>query len=152
MHHPVSSRLLGLALILICGGTLLGCPGGMSGTLKEQLQRSTMMYFDGIRWKKFSQAAVVIPPEKRLDFIQSRESSQDTFFVTSCEVKSVNLDDDKEEARVEVVYQWYKLPSVTIKTTRLEQTWEFNDQWYLKEQRELKDQEKAPEEPITDLL
>ena len=149
---PLLKQLSCLLLFIALGANSFGCPGGMTGTLSEQLQRSTLMYFDGIRWKKFSQAAVVIPPEDRLDFIQSREGSQDTFFVTSCEVKSVNLDKDKEEAIVEVVYQWYKLPSMTIRTTRLEQTWEFTDQWYLTNQKEVKDPNKVMEEPITDLL
>ena len=144
--------LLALSILLI-GGMHQGCAGGMGGSVKDQLQRSTMMYFDGIRWKRFSQSALFIPVEERIQFVQKREKARDNFFVTDCEIKGLIYDSDSETAIVEVQYKWYKLPSMTIRTTRLQQKWEYKDGWLISEQEEVqKPDPRQPEGEPTDLL
>lgn len=125
----------------------------MGGSVKDQLKRSTMMYFDGIRWKRFGQAALMIPAAERVSFVDKREGAREQFFVTDCEIKSLHYDSDSESALVEVEYEWYHLPSMTIQTTRLQQHWYFEDTWLIKEQKELHTEEKkaSQEDPI-DLL
>ena len=155
MKHVEAKISLSLALVILlgCMVSLQGCAGGMGGTVQDQLQRSTMMYFDGIRWKKFSQAALFIPLENRIEFVQKREDARDEFTVTDCEVKGVLYDSGTETAVVEVEYKWYKLPSMTIRTTRLQQKWEFKDGWLITEQEELKALESEDvEEKPSDLL
>ena len=66
--------------------------------MSDKLKRATTLYFDGIRWKRFSQSALLIPPDKRAAFVQSREEARSSFFVTECEVLGMHLDKEKEKA------------------------------------------------------
>ena len=143
--------LLALSLMLPALGSLAGCAGGMGGSVKEQLQRSTLMYFDGIRWKRFSQSALMIPPAERILFVQKREEARDRFFVTECEVKGMVYDGDSETAMVEVEFKWYNLPSMTIRTTRLQQKWEYQESWLMVEQHEVSrlKEDKSPDKPTS---
>ena len=147
-----TQRLLLVSSLLMTALVVLpGCAGGMGGSIKEQLQRSTLMYFDGIRWKRFSQSELMIPPAERISFVQKREDARERFFVTECEVKGMVYDGDSETAMVEVEYKWYNLPSMTIQTTRLQQRWEYQESWLMVEQHEVstsKD-EKGPEKPTS---
>ena len=143
--------LLVTSLLVTALAPVAGCAGGMGGSIKEQLQRSTLMYFDGIRWKRFSQSALMIPPAERVSFVQKREEARERFFVTECEVKGMVYDGDSETAMVEVEYKWYNLPSMTIKTTRLQQRWEYKESWLMVEQHEVSSvkDDKAPEKPTS---
>ena len=143
--------LLMVTLLATTVASLTSCAGGMGGSIKEQLQRSTLMYFDGIRWKRFSQSALMIPPKERVSFVQKREEARDRFFVTECEVKGMVYDGDSETAMVEVEYKWYNLPSMTIETTRLQQRWEYKESWLMVEQHEVSTlkEDKAPEKPTS---
>lgn len=96
-----------------------GC--GTTVSSVELLRISADQYYQGIRWKAFSQAAALLPPERRAAFLKAREAERETFNVLDYEIHSVEFDVKKENAIVIVDYTWNRLPSTSLEKSRIQQ-------------------------------
>ena len=83
-------------------------------------------FMNSMRWKRFKIAASLITPEHRQDFIATFRPLKDIHIT---DVRLVDLqpaaDGRRFEASMEMDY--YLLPSVTVKTLHLVQTWLYSD-------------------------
>ena len=142
-------RLL-TALLLACV-TLTCTPQHASPT--EQLRFATVTYNEGLRWKRYADAASVLPAESRARFVRTKEDERDELFFVEYELRSVDVAAEGADAHVEVDYKWYRLPSTTLETTRMRQHWVFaNDVWQLVDQEKVErkaedDADVAPKDP-----
>ena len=124
-----------LAGSCLCASVMLAC--NPSQTPLARLQRASVSYYDGLRWKQFGQSAQRIPPLLRQRFIEEREEERERFFVVDYDVAQVELAPSEERARIIVKFTWYRLPSTTLEKTRMLQEWQSLDgTWMLLSQEE----------------
>lgn len=114
---------------------------------------SADQYYQGIRWKAFSQAAAVLPPDRRAAFLKAREAERDLFSVLDYEIHSVEFDAAQESAVVIVDYTWNRLPSTSLEKSRIQQRWQSQKTgWMLVEQHELELPKAKKDKSGADLL
>jgi hypothetical protein len=111
--------LVALALAVGCG----------IGPAKSELDRAVMLYNDGIRWKRFEQAAAFVPPEARDAFLARYQASEDRLAVESIEVRRVVPVEGAERPTfdVTVVAAAYVLPSNVLSRQTIVERWQLAD-------------------------
>lgn len=77
-----------------------------------------------LRWKQFKVAASHMQPEFREEFLATFDELRDIHIV---DVRVVDVQSFEENRRLETTLEmdYYLLPSVTVKTFRFNQSWEF---------------------------
>lgn len=123
---PVLFALVALSLSL-------GACGSMKENNKYQsLDASVRSYGQHVRWRRFADANSLHKPRegepKSIDW-QDMKSVR----VTQYDIVNIVLDKEKDEAKVSVVYAYYKEPSPVVKDATLTQLWwydEKDEHWY----------------------
>lgn len=77
-----------------------------------------------LRWKQFKVAAGHMKPEHSKAFLATFDELRDIDIVDVREV-SVETFDENRRIEVTIEIEYYLLPSVTVKTFRFDQIWEF---------------------------
>lgn len=77
-----------------------------------------------LRWKKFKGAAEYMRPEHRKAFLATFDKLKDIHIIDVREV-SVEPFDENQRFDTTLEMDYYLLPSVSVKTFRFEQSWEF---------------------------
>lgn len=116
-----------VAILLVVASA--GC-GAMASQSGESLTDSIRSYNDGIRWSRFENAAIHIPPAQRSQFMDDWDQRSKDLKITDYEVVKVQPHGDRE-AKVEVKLEWYKDSEGTVHETRAEQTWERHGKLWL---------------------
>lgn len=112
---------IGLWLIL----TLLACGQHMQSVVKAgEMSRDT--FISSMRWKRYNTAASLIQKEFRQEFKETFTELKD-LQITNVEL--IDLQEFEEGRRFEttIEIEYYLLPSVTLKTFRFDQTWQYFD-------------------------
>ena len=114
VSSPLSAarlRTLGLLTLLILISTTLGCafgeirlgdPFDRQLTFDESQRRYTVL----VRFSEFQKAKDFVAEDHRADFLATMKSLEDARF-TDFESESVELDDEKQSATVQVTYTIY---------------------------------------------
>lgn len=136
----LGGRSLHLACVALLAALLLtGCAAAQKKSPSERLHDAAVGYYDGLRWKVYRQAAAFLPAGEQADFIRRKEAERDAVSVLEYELRRLELGPDGEQAVVEVEYTWHKMPSTTLRTTRVQQRWQrVEDAWLMMEQTEVK--------------
>jgi len=127
--------------------TAVGC--GYYRSPADRLRMSVGDYNDAVRWHYWKVAAQYIPPERRAEFIERREAEGDNMRITEYEIRSVSHDEARQEAHVIVEFTWHRYPSLSLRHTRMRQTWSFaTGDWRMMAQEEVhvEDSERRPED------
>jgi hypothetical protein len=101
---------------------LAGACAGMSPQ-SETLSDTIRAYNDGIRWERYSNAAVYVPPKQRAQFVDDWDQRSKDLRITDYDVVKVDQRSTRE-ARVEIKVEWYRVSEGTVRETRALQTWE----------------------------
>ncbi|WP_428266914.1 hypothetical protein [Haliangium sp.] len=110
-----SPWLLALAALSACGAAHKDT---------EPLELSVRVYNDGIRWERFDDAALRLPPADRDDFLDQRDRLSDDLRVHHYEVVRVRHGPDGKRARVHVKYRWYLESNGILHETHTVQRWQ----------------------------
>jgi hypothetical protein len=123
--------LLLVALVLAACNQQRESPGDL-------LKLASFTYNEGLRWKRYTDSAAMLPADERDDFLRRMEDERDSLFFVDYEVRRVDLNADATKASVDVDYTWYRLPSTTLEHTRMRQKWtRLEDAWTLSEQERI---------------
>ena len=118
VNFNFSKGLCGVVLVLIIAacGTFAQAPPDKAD------EDSRKDFMSAMRWKQYPVAASLMKPEYRKDFLATFNNLKTLDIV---DVRLIDLQTSMEGRRFETTIEmyYYILPSITVKTFRLEQTW-----------------------------
>ncbi len=89
----------------------------------DTLGESIRAYNDGVRWERFSNAALHVPPKERSQFVDDADERAKDLRITDYELVRVEQKGDKV-AEVQVKMEWYLDSEGKVRETHARQTWE----------------------------
>jgi hypothetical protein len=104
--------------LLVC--IVAACHAPRSG---DTLGESVRAYNEGVRWERFSAAAVHVPPAERSQFVDDADQRAKDLRITDYEVIGVEQKGDRL-AEVQVKMSWYLDSEGKLRETHAKQTWE----------------------------
>ncbi len=126
-------RAILLCLVCACG----------AAQQPEPLTDAVRSYNDGVRWERFENAAIHVPPRDRSKFVDEADDRAHDLKITEYDIVKVEPRGEKE-ARVTVKLSWYKESEGTLHETQALQTWERHGKgWLLVDESRVK----GPEMP-----
>lgn len=115
MHKLIG--LLSMATLL-----LLGCAATERQT--RPFDDVVLDYMQRLRWHDWNGAAQHIPEEERDPFLQRMLEGED-LRMTDVRLEGVELQGDGTRAATRIAFEYYRLPSPTVKTVRAKQEWAY---------------------------
>lgn len=104
-------------LLVVC---LAACAAPKAG---DTLGESVRAYNDGVRWERFTNAALHVPPKERSQFVDDADARAKDLKITDYELVRVEQKGDKV-AEVQVKMEWYLDSEGKVRETHARQTWE----------------------------
>lgn len=105
---------------------------------ENDLSESIRTFNEGVRWERFSAAAISIPPPQRSQFVDEMDQRASDLKITDYEVVNVVPRGDRE-ARVQIKLSWYRVSEGTVRETHAIQTWEHHGKvWLMVEEARLR--------------
>ena len=98
---------------------LIGCAHNQQG---DELEAANNVFAKSIRWSDLKGWGQQVVPERRAEFVTLAATDEDNLKVNDYEVEDVQISGDKAIVRGRV--SWYRLPSITNKTERMNVLWE----------------------------
>ncbi len=124
------TRSLPVLLIL---GLAAGCFQRQSRS--ETLLHDVRHYHEGMRWRRYEDAAAHVPPSSREDFLDERDELDDDLNIAEYEIKRLKINTADDTALVQVKLRWHLDSEGIVHDTVVEQVWERRDgTWYLVEE------------------
>lgn len=108
-------------LLLVWG--LAGCSGG-AGKQNEDLLENVRTFQEGIRWRKYDQAAEYLPSAARERFLDTHDDIDSDFRIDDYELERVKVTGEHTRATVQVKYTWHLESRGIVHDTVLEESWE----------------------------
>jgi hypothetical protein len=106
------------AILVVC---LVAC--GAAQHAAEPLGDAVRSYNDGVRWERFSNAAVHLPPKERATFVDEADERAKDLKITDYDIVKIEPKGENE-AKVQIKLSWYKDSEGTVHETHSTQTWE----------------------------
>jgi hypothetical protein len=107
----------------------------------ETLAESVRAYNEGVRWERYANAAIHVPPAERSEFVDELDQRSKDLRITDYEIIRVDQKSDKM-AQVQVKMSWYLDSEGTLKETSAVQTWErHGKEWWVIEEKRLRGKE-----------
>ncbi len=120
---------------------LVAC--GAASHPTEPLGDAVRQYNDGVRWERFANAAIHLPPKERATFVDEADERAKDLKITDYDVVKIEPRGERE-AKVQVKMSWYKESEGTVHETHAIQTWEREGKaWLLVQETRLR----GPEMP-----
>jgi hypothetical protein len=118
----------------------------------EDLVFHSRAYQEGLRWRRFDDAAARVPPPAREAFLDERDQLDHDLRIDDYEITRVKLGKDHYEGEVQVVYSWHLDSVGVVHETTVTQHWERHGPgWYvLSERRRSGDEMPGVAEPAPD--
>lgn len=113
-------------MLLFCVIALTGgCESMTNKKICWQLEQNSKSYNHMIRWNEMDKAAVALPPENLRDEFREKVRASKGVKITDVRVKSQECSPRKGEATVLIDIEYYREPSVTVKTIEDLQKWRY---------------------------
>lgn len=113
-----------IVMTLFCLVVLLGC--SVLYPPEKQGRSALDDFVYALRWQQFNAAAGFMKPELREDFLDQFKDLKDLTIV-DVRLKETLLTDEGRRADTLIEMDYYLLPSATIKTFEIAQTWEHTE-------------------------
>jgi len=112
---------------------LSACRAPRSG---DTLAESIRSYNEGVRWERFDNAAVHVPPKEPDPFLDDSDARAKDLRITEYDLVRVQQKNDSE-AEVQVKIAWYLDSEGKLRETHSKQTWERHGKtwWIIDESR-----------------
>ncbi len=113
--------MLLLSIIAIAGG----CGTIRNNKITWEFEQSSKGYNKMIRWNELDKADAIFPPERLREEFREKVREAKGVKVTDFRIKSMECSPEKGEATVIMEIDYYREPSVTLKTVEDRQKWEY---------------------------
>ncbi len=142
-------RRLELAIVLLIATA--ACVITPAQRREETLAREAHMFNDDLRWSRYEQAVRSLPPDEAPLFMGRVNAVGEELTWGDSDVVSITFGVPSETAVVVVKVDWYYRRDQIVKSTTLEQRWQFTDgRWSMIKQRRLRgDRFPLVTEPVT---
>jgi hypothetical protein len=140
------------ALAILLTGALAASVAACGAAARRDVFMETVQtYNDGVRWERFTAAAVAVPPAERDQFLDEREELAEDLRIT--EVDIVRVANHGDRADIQVKMSWYLDSQGTVNATWVRQRWERQGSaWRVVDERRVRG-DRMPglaEEPVDD--
>jgi hypothetical protein len=117
----VSRRALLLAV--------LAAPACLSATQRREdnLIREARTFNDDVRWSRWEAASAAMPKDDGAAFLARVSAVEGDLMLGDYEVTSINFAAGSEAATVVAHFEWYTRRDPTVRSTTLEQRWEYRE-------------------------
>jgi hypothetical protein len=92
-------------------------------SLKSQRSEALNEFIYALRWQRYPEAAGFFIGEPRQDFLDRMEKIEKDLTITDVRLQRLDLLEDGRRAAVRLEMDYFLLPSATLKTLRIDQTW-----------------------------
>lgn len=118
---------------------LAGCVMTPAQRREDTLMREAREYADDIRWGRYEQLHLSMPPEEA-QLMESRAAALgDDLEVGDYEVTEVRFASGSEAATAQVKFSWFSRREMIAHSAVIEQRWEYlNGKWMITKQRRLR--------------
>lgn len=128
--------LLRIMLLIVVIALLGGCETMKKKNIAWELDECSKSYNRMIRWHELDKAGAVFPPEELQEEFTRKADSEKDVTVTDFRIKKMECSPEKGEATVILDIDYYREPSVTLKTVEDKQEWKYvgengNKRWRL---------------------
>jgi len=126
-------KLITVASLAVATASLSACRPPRSG---DTLAESIRSYNEGVRWERFDNAAVHVPPKERPQFLDDSDARAKDLRITEYDLVRVEQKNDSE-AEVQVKIAWYLDSEGKLRETHAKQSWERHGKtwWIIDESR-----------------
>jgi len=102
---------------------LAGCAASASKRT-EDLVSDARAFQEGLRWRRYEEAAQLVPASVRAAFLDAHEEIDDDLRIDDYEIERVTLAADALHATVRVRFTWHLDSVGTVHETLLDELWE----------------------------
>lgn len=125
-----------IMLLIIVIALLGGCETMNKKHIAWELDECSKSYNGMIRWHELDKAAAVFSPKELQEEFMRKADSAKGVTVTDFRIKKMECSPEKGEATVILDIDYYREPSVTVKTVEDKQEWKYvgekeNKKWQL---------------------
>ncbi|MDD2337415.1 MAG: hypothetical protein PHD01_12650 [Geobacteraceae bacterium] len=125
-----------IMLLIIVIALLGGCESMKKKHIAWELDECSKSYNGMIRWHELDKAAAVFSPKELQEEFMRKADSAKGVKVTDFRIKKMECSPEKGEATVILDIDYYREPSVTVKTIEDKQEWKYvgkkeNKKWQL---------------------
>jgi hypothetical protein len=133
------TRTRGRAAAALLLALLAACAVTPTQRREETLVREARMFNDDLRWARYEQLHLSLPPGEA-DLLASRAAAiGDDLVIGDYEVTSINFATGSEAATVMVKFDWYSKRMGIVHSSTVEQKWELQDgRWIMSKQRRVR--------------
>ncbi|MGF1509037.1 MAG: hypothetical protein ACFB9M_05995 [Myxococcota bacterium] len=104
-------------------GLLLGaCATTSTQERLDELRSSVESYIEAFRWKYYERAAAFLPNDSRTEFLTTFEEHTTSLHVEEIKILEVDVESD-DSAEITVRYRYLLMPSVTVRSKVVKQSW-----------------------------
>jgi len=114
--------LLSVSVIIALTG---GCETIQKTVVASDFEQSSKTYNKMIRWNELEKADVVFPPPDRREEFKEKVKAAKGVKVTDFRIKNLECNPETGEATVVLDIDYYREPSITIKTVEDVQKWKY---------------------------
>jgi hypothetical protein len=125
------------ALIVLCLAS--ACAMTPTQRREDSLIREARAFNDDLRWARYEQLHLVLPPDEAALLLSRAEALGDDLVIGDYEVTSITFAPGSEAATVVVKFDWYSKRFNIVKASTVEQRWEQREgRWQVIKQRRLR--------------
>ncbi|NMC74687.1 MAG: hypothetical protein GYA56_10090 [Geobacteraceae bacterium] len=117
--------LLRITLVLSVIALMVGCETMRNNKISWQLEESAKNYNLLMRWDELDKAVLLYPPDSLREEFRRKAQNAKGVKVTDVRVKSQVCSPAKGEATVVVEIEYFREPSVTVRTVEYVQNWRY---------------------------
>lgn len=101
---------------------LVGC--GLAAKPEKEFQPVFKDYSERLRWRDHQQVAAYLPEDARQEYME-RFSGLDDLHIVDVRLESVDFSEEGQRAHTTLAVEYYLIPSITVKKSRLLQEWSY---------------------------
>ena len=117
--------LLRIMLLLSVIALVGGCETIRYKNIGHEFEQKSKSYNLLVRWNELDKAIAVFPPDRLREEFRHKVKAAKGVTVTDVRVKSQSCSPKKGEATVVTDIDYYREPSVTVRTVEDAQTWQY---------------------------
>jgi len=123
-------RLFVLLVLIAASGCLT--PEARLAASENRLLKRITQYHEALTWRDYEQAAALVAPARRMDFLSRAQKLQRGYTLDSYSVRDLQVDADGRSAKAVLHRTFILAPSVILQAEDIVQPWaQINDVWFL---------------------
>jgi hypothetical protein len=117
--------LLRIILLVSAIALMGGCETIKNRTVTWELEENSKSYNKMLRWNEMEKAELIFPPDELRDEFKRKVQAASTVKVTDYRVKKMECFPEKGEATVIMDIDYFREPSITLRTVEDRQEWKY---------------------------